>query len=272
MCLQIPRVIEYSVKNTTANWAFKLAEKRKTNSHWWVNKVVPAVLKVHFCTFKAITGTHCSLSSSSRNKRETWATVPPWGLVCSASLGLLIHFNFAKQTSNFTSIHQMRLQSSSQHDSTHNAEDFLHRWHLSPKISSICCHLRKSENILTHWGTCCHWFISGKNKQLGTKLAAVNRQVGILRTVKVWLWWLFQPTLSQHQPASVDCLATRARSHQSRRQHALNASAPSASSFAAPCRRWMALSSVFRGPCLHLVGTRTGTYLNKFLMAECSGT
>lgn len=136
---------------------------------------MPAVLKTHFCTFKAITDTHCFLPQLLVTKGRYEQQCLPEDLCTQPALALLIHLDFAKQTFNFTSICQMSLQFSSQHVSCYNAEDlFLHWWHLSPKISSSCCHLPQSENNPTHWGTCCHWFIYSKNKWWGIRLGAVN--------------------------------------------------------------------------------------------------
>lgn len=109
---------------------------------------MPAVLKTQFRTFKATTDTHCFLPRLLATKgRYEQQCLPEDPCVLPAS-ALLIHFDFAKQTFNFTRICQMSLQSSSQHVSCHNeiffffyADDISH-----PKLATaaVISHRQKT--------------------------------------------------------------------------------------------------------------------------------
>lgn len=91
------------------------------------NKMMPAVLKIHLCAFKAMTDTHSSLPRLLVTGGRFEQQRLPEDLCVQPALALLIHFEFAKQTFQITSIHQTSLKLSSQHVSCHNAEDFSHR-------------------------------------------------------------------------------------------------------------------------------------------------
>lgn len=133
---------------------------------------MPAVLKTHFCTFKAPTDTYCFLPQLLETKGRYEQQCLPEDSCAQPALALLIHLDFAKQTFNCTSICQMSLQFSSQHVSCYDAERFIffiffktHDDIYHPKLAAAAVGFRSQKTSQRTGGTCCQWFIYSRNKR-----------------------------------------------------------------------------------------------------------